>query len=107
MELYNNERWLRNLITDLRKYDCVDIHYEADSVASDLAGEQVGDWHVTIETSRKTVRTKCDDILNALWFATTLAESIDNEEYIQRVNRRNAALAKLSPEDRLALGISS
>lgn len=105
VELDGNGVWLRNLLVELDANDCASIHWECDLAASNAAGESVGQWVVTLENGRKRVTAEHEHVINALWFATELMDSEMNAAYEARELAKKTALAKLSEDDRRALGI--
>jgi transcription initiation factor IIE alpha subunit len=102
---HNDQRQIRNAIVSLDEYACVDIHWERDDRATDLTGETVGLWEIAIESGTRRVKSKHPQITNALWFATTMMDAQVQAACEARNAARQAALAKLSPEDRKILGL--
>ncbi len=107
-EFHNgDDNSLRNCIVSLDNFRSVNINWEMDVRATNATGESCGYWTVEIQTQRRSFTAKHECITNALWFAYTLAEVADTEEYEKREQARQAALSKLTPEDRKALGFNS
>lgn len=100
-----DDQSLRNCLMSLDTFRAVNINWEMDIKATQATGESCGEWTVDIHTHRRTFTAKHSELTNALWFAHTLADAAYTEAYEQRESARNAALAKLSPEERKALGI--
>lgn len=99
-----DDQSLRNCLMSLDNFRAVDIHWEMDVATTNATGESCGQWTVEIETRRRSFTAKHESLTNALWFAYTLADAADTEAYEQREKARADALAKLSPDDRKALG---
>jgi hypothetical protein len=97
---------LRNCLVTLDQFRTVDIHWEMDVASTNREGEPVGEWEVVIESRARRFKAKHAYITNALWFAYTLADAADTEEFQQREAAHKAALEKLSPEEQQILGLS-
>lgn len=101
---HNDQREIRNAIVTLDQFACVDIHWERDGYDDD--GNPRGEWEISIETnSGARIQSQHPEITNALWFATTMADAAVQAAYLQRKAARDAALAKLTTEERRMLGL--
>lgn len=99
-----NPNWRWNTIATLNQFSCVDIHWENDWRESNRTGEPAGEWDVMIETGQGKQFKAChENIENALWFVTTLAENSDSEHWKKQEESRKSALGKLTPEERKLL----
>lgn len=105
MEWHNDDIAIRNCVVTLDSNRCVDIHWEQDDQQTQLSGEPEGQWTVEIRNSAGRFVGKHREITNALWFATTIADARWSDNYKQREEMRDKALAKLSAEDRVLLGL--
>lgn len=101
-----DDNTLRNCLMSLDNFRAVSINWEMDVAATNATGESCGEWTVEITTRRRTFTAKHSSLTNALWFAYTLADAADTEAYEQREKARADALAKLSPDERNALGLA-
>ncbi len=103
----SNPNWLRNTLVTLNNYSVVDIHWENDWRESNRTGEPAGEWDVMIETPHKKRFTgKHEDIFSALWYVATLAENANCEDWDKQDAARQAALSKLTPEERKILRLT-
>lgn len=102
---HNDADELRNCLMTLHTFPCVDIHWEQNMDASNALGEIRGKWEVNIVARSGTFRAEHSELTNALWFAFTCAEKYNDDEYERRSNLRQAALAKLTKEERKELGL--
>ena len=102
-----NPNWLRNTLVTLNDYSVVDLHWENDWRESNKTGEPAGEWELTIETAHgKRISSKHEDIENVLWYVTTLAENAESEGWKKQEADREAALAKLTPDERRLLRLA-
>lgn len=102
-----NPNWLRNTLVTLNNYSVVDLHWENDWRESNKTGEPAGEWELMIETAHgKRISGKHEDIENVLWYVTTLAENADSEAWKKQEADRDAALAKLTPDERRLLRLA-
>ena len=102
-----NPNWLRNTLVTLNNYSVVDLHWENDWNESNKTGEPAGEWELTIENAHgKSFRGKHEDIENVLWYVTTLADNADTEAWKKQEADREAALAKLTPDERRLLRLA-
>jgi hypothetical protein len=103
-EWHNDARQIRNALVTLDQFACVDIHWERDGY--DDEGNPKGEWEITVETnSGLRIRSRNCEITHALWFATQMADAAVQACYLQRKDAREAALAKLTTEERRMLGL--
>ena len=66
-----------------------------------------GNWGIEIEgRDRLRVKSRHPQFANALWFAVLMADNAAQKAVEARKAARDAALAKLTPEDRKALGLA-
>ena len=94
-----NPNWLRNTLVTLHNHPVVDLHWET--------GEPDGEWEMMIETANgKRIRGKHEHIENLLWYVTTLADNADSEGWKKQEADREAALAKLTPDERRLLRLA-
>lgn len=105
-EWHNDAQAIRNAIMELDSFECVDLHWERDDHASNAAGEIVGEWELYISHGRSTIKAKHAEITNCLWFAVTMMDEQAQDAYKRQQDAKKAALAKLTPEDRRALGLA-
>lgn len=103
---HNDANAIRNLIVTLNEFSFVSITWERDDRMTAETGETHGEWEVSIDTGRHQIRTNHPEITNALWYVTTLAEDHLENAYNQQKKAREAALAKLTPDELRLLGIS-
>lgn len=102
-----NAHWLRNTLVTLNQFSVVDLHWENDWRESNRTGEPAGEWHLVIETAHgKRFTGQHENIENVLWYVTTLAEQADSEAWNKERSDREAALAKLTPEERRLLHLA-
>lgn len=105
--LADHPNWLRNTMVTLNNYSVVDLHWENDWRESNKTGEQAGEWEITIETAHgKRIRGTHEDIENVLWYVTTLADRAEDEDWKKQDAARDAALAKLTPDERRLLRLA-
>jgi hypothetical protein len=103
-EWHNDQRQIRNALVTLDQFACVDIHWERDGYDDD--GNPKGEWEIAIETnSGSRIKSQHFEITRALWFATQMADAAVQACYLQRKAAREAALAKLTTEERRMLGV--
>ena len=103
-EWHNDQRQIRNALVTLDQFACVDIHWERDGY--DDEGNPKGEWEIAIETnSGARIKSQHHEISNALWFATEMADAATQARYLERKAAREAALAKLTTEERRVLGL--
>ncbi len=101
-----NPNWLRNTIVTLNNFSVVDLHGENDWHETNKTGEPEGEWEMMIETAHgKRISGKHHDIENVLWYVTTLAEHSEDEDWRKQEAAREAALSKLTKEERRLLRI--
>lgn len=96
---------LRNCLISLDQFQSVSVNWEMDVNRSNAEGEICGKWSVEIHTHGKRFMGEHESITNALWFAYTCAKNFDSEEYAKRDRLRCDALAKLTKEERMELGL--
>ncbi len=102
-----NPNWLRNTLVTLNNFSVVDLHWENDWRESNKTGEPAGDWELMIETAHgKRISGKHENIENVLWYVTTLAENADSDAWKKQEADREAALAKLTPDERRLLRLA-
>ena len=104
--LHNDERWMRNLMVTLNEHSCVTIEWERDHHLTNETGETHGEWNVMIDTGRRQIRAKHEEITNALWYASEIADAHMEAVYDARLKARADALAKLTDEEKRLLGVS-
>jgi hypothetical protein len=102
----SHPHWLRNALVTLDRHSFVEIFWQPDDATVDSDGKPSGFWKVEIVTAAgKAVAGRHESIENALWFATTIADAKDDQEYERRKAEKAAALAKLTPGERKLLGL--
>ncbi len=104
--VHNDANWMRNIMVTLNEYSCVSIEWERDEHMTRETGETHGEWNVMIDTGRRQIRAKHEEITNALWYVTTIAEAHLESVYDARIKARAEALAKLTDDEKRLLGVS-
>ena len=98
-----NPNWLCNALVTLNNYSVVDLHW----CESNKTGKSAGEWKLMIETAHgKRITGKHTDIENVLWYVTTLADNADSEAWKKQEADREAALRKLTPDERRLLRLA-
>ena len=106
-EVHNDANGLRNILVTLSQYTSVDIHWEADVAASNATGDDIGEWEVELQNGPRRVRVRHAEITNALWYANEKMTSVESAAYEARDAARQAALAKLTPDEKRLLRLGS
>lgn len=106
----NSEHWLRETLVSLRNFRSASIEWEEDSKLSEAYGEATGDWRVYITAAGKdgryrTFESKGEDLEPVLYDAFTEAEKSEDEWYDNCQKAKQAALAKLTDEEKRSLGL--
>lgn len=107
----NSEHWLRETMVMLRNFKGVSIEWEEDSKMTQAFGEATGEWRVYITAAGtdgryRTFESKDEDVEPALYDAFTQAEKSEDEWYDNCRKAKEAALAKLTPEERRILHVA-
>lgn len=97
---------LMRAIHALNQCDDIDIYRERDFGHERKTGENVAHWELSGVVSRMRVSAHGRDLAKVLIEAGHAAESLSDQDYQHRAQRRAAALAKLNPEDRAILGLA-
>lgn len=97
---------LRRAMRSLDAYTVVDIHRERDHHIENETGEDVARWEVYIQTGKRRVTVRNSLLDEAIVDAEHQASVAYDDEVERRNNARQAALAKLTPEDRAALNLA-
>lgn len=107
--IHSDEQRKNVLIQTLRglqSFSYAQIEWQKDQVASQLTGETVGGWAVAVRKHDGGMVTEESDTLEAALIpAIHLLDEANAEYWKQRRAARDAALAKLTPEDRKALNL--
>lgn len=108
-ELRNNKDWLFKVMTALHQYSAVSLNYELLKYSDD--GSPEGEWIVTIDSADnkkafETFTSTSASLEEALYDAFTRAELHQDGQVDAKAEARKAALAKLTKEDRQALGLA-
>jgi len=90
----------------LNEYSCVSIDWERDDHMTNETGETHGEWNVMIDTGRRQIRATHEEITNALWYVTEIANAHLEAVYDARIKARAEALNKLTDEEKRLLGVS-
>jgi len=101
-----DDQSFRNCLMSLDNFPAVSINWEMDASETNASGEPRGEWVVEIYTNRKTFSAKHSRLTNAIWFAYTLADAANSDEYERREKARSEALSKLTPEEQILLGLA-
>lgn len=109
-DLKCSDNWLHNIVASLDSFKGVSIDYERDEQLSDAHGECQGKWRVSVTAANssgryRTFESKGEDFKEVLYDAVTQAEKSEDEFYDQRERAREAALAKLTPEEKALLSL--
>jgi hypothetical protein len=97
---------VRTWMIGLSDFPYAQVNWECNVAASNASGESVGTWEVEIHVNRRTITAKHEEIENALWFAITHANAVDDARYKHHEDTRKAALAKLTDEEKRLLGLN-
>lgn len=103
--------WLRNTMVTLDQFRSVRIEFEQNQELSDAYGEGTGEWRVAITAPSTSGRlndfvSEGEDFEEVLYDAVTQAERSTDEWYDKCKAAREAALAKLTPEERRILSVA-
>ncbi len=106
----DSERWLRETLVSLRNFKGASIEWEEDTKLSEAYGEATGDWRVSITATGKdgryrTFESKDEELEPALYDAFTQSEKSEDEWYENCRKAKEAALAKLTPEEQRLLRV--
>jgi hypothetical protein len=101
-EWRRDPRNIQQAITALEEFEFVEMLF----VRNEDTDGDGGTWQIEIQGSGTLrVRAAHPQFANALWFAVTMADAAAQEAVEQRKAAREAALAKLTTEERRMLGL--
>lgn len=103
--LFNSDKWLREAVFSLGDFDQVYIHFTLDQAASETAGDTVGTWVVSVESGSRIAAGNGKSLPNVLWYVLEHAKHFSQPEQQKQEAIRKAALAKLTDEEKRALGV--
>lgn len=103
-ELFGANNYYRNaFVADLCNFDAVEINYERTDDDDD--DEPRGEWIINAEKGGRSFVARHTEFVNALWFILEHEKAESTRDFDEWRERRKAALAKLTPEDRDILGV--
>lgn len=100
-EDFNSDRVVRNMICDLN-YNDYDVFIEREWTSNPDERE----WCVTIHARSRRIKKKGEHLISVLWATLQEANKVLDEYFEEIEQKRKAALAKLTDDDKKALGVS-
>ena len=100
---FNSDRFVRNMLCDLNHYDEVTI--SRDWKHSEHS-EDYYEWEVTIYTHNTKITKNGEHLVSVMWATLQEADVSYTEILKTQKAKREAALSKLSNEDKKVLGLA-